>query len=114
MKNESASYLFLIASVCIASLSQILLKKGAMRRYASFLREYLNPWVIGGYLMLFGSVFLTILGLRRLDYLNAPIVESLGYVLVPVLSAVFFREKLTMRRLLGIGCIVAGVIVFYI
>ena len=107
-------YLFLIASVAVASCSQILLKKGAMKQYGSFLREYLNPWVIGGYLMLFASMFLNILGLRKLDYLNAPVVESLGYVLVPILSALIFKEKLTKRKLVGIGCIVAGMIVFYI
>ena len=107
-------YLFLVASVTVASFSQILLKKGAMKQYDSFIREYLNPWVIGGYLMLFGSVFLSILGLRKLDYLNAPVAESLGYVLVPVLSALFLKEKITKRKLVGIGCIVAGMIIFYI
>ena len=40
--------------------------------------------------------------------------ESLGYVLVPVLSAAFFREKLTVSRLVGIGCIVLGMVVFYL
>lgn len=107
-------YLFLIASVLCASVSQLLLKRGAMQEYASFLREYLNPWVIGGYLLLFGSVFLTIMGLRELSYFNAPVVESLGYVLVPVLSTVFFHEKMTLRKSVGIGCIVAGMVIFYI
>lgn len=107
-------YLFLFASVLLSSFSQILLKKGAMQEHESFLKEYLNPWVIIGYGMMFGSVFLTILGLRGLSYLNAPIVESLGYVLVPILSAVFFREKITLRKSVGIGCIVLGMIIFYI
>ena len=40
--------------------------------------------------------------------------ESLGYVLVPVFGAVFFKEKLTVRKLVGIGCIVLGMVVFYI
>lgn len=105
-------YLFLIASVICASVSQILLKKGAMQEYPSFLREYVNPWVIGGYGLLFGSVFLTIMGLRGLSYFNAPVVESLGYVLVPILSAVFFHEKMTLRKSVGIGCIVAGMVIF--
>lgn len=107
-------YLYLAASVSVASFSQILLKKGAMKQYDSFIREYLNPWVISGYAFMFGSVFLSIMGLRKLDFLNAPVVESLGYVLVPVLSALFFKEKLTRRKLVGIGCIVAGMLIFYI
>lgn len=107
-------YLSLIVSVTLASVSQILLKKGAMRKYPTFLRQYLNPWVIGGYFLLFFSVFLTNCGLRALSYLNAPVVESLGYVLVPVLSAFFLHEKMTLRKSVGIGCIVAGMIIFYI
>lgn len=107
-------YLFLIASVMLASVSQILLKKGAMKAHMSFLKQYLNPWVIGGYFLMFFSVFLTNCGLRALNYLNAPVVESLGYVLVPALSAVFFHEKITLRKSVGIGCIVAGMIIFYI
>ena len=108
------NYFFLIASVLVASFSQLLLKKGAQGKYETFLQQYLNPWVISGYLMMFGSVFLTILGLRTLDYMNAPVVEAFGYVLVPVLSAVFFHEKITLRKSVGIGCIVVGVIVFYL
>lgn len=107
-------YFLLIASVTLASVSQILLKKGASREYGTFLKQYLNPWVAGGYFLMFFSVFLTNCGLRALNYLNAPVAESLGYVLVPVLSAVFFREKITLRKSVGIGCIVAGMIIFYI
>ena len=104
------NYFFLIASVLVASFSQLLLKKGAQGKYETFLQQYLNPWVM----MMFGSVFLTILGLRTLDYMNAPVAEAFGYVLVPVLSAVFFHEKITLRKSVGIGCIVVGVIVFYL
>lgn len=107
-------YFFLAASVIMASVSQILLKKGAMQEHTSFFKQYVNPWVIGGYVLLFGCVFLTNCALRTLDYLNAPMVESFGFVLVPVLSALFFREKLTLRKSVGIGCIIAGMIIFYI
>lgn len=112
--NINHHYLFLAGSVLVASVSQVLLKKGAMKEYPGWLRQYLNPWVIGGYLLMFGSVFLSIMGLRGLDFFNAPLMESLGYVLVPVFGAVFFKEKLTVRKLVGIGCIVLGMVVFYI
>ena len=36
-------------SVTVASFSQVLLKKSAMKTYDSSIREYLNVWVIGGY-----------------------------------------------------------------
>ena len=107
-------YFFLIGSVLVAAVSQVLLKKGALHHYDSWIREYLNPWVITGYILMFGSVFLSIMGLRGVDFFNAPVIDSLGYVLVPVCGAVFFHEKLTARKLVGICCIVLGMTVFYL
>ena len=106
-------YVLGILSVIIASCSQILLKKGAMKAYDSFIKEYLNVFVISGYGMLFGSVFLTMLAYRGMDYMNVPVLEAIGYVLVPVLSYFFFKEKLTGKKLVGILFILAGILVYY-
>ena len=35
--------------VLVSSVSQVLLKKAAMRQYETPLKEYLNPWVITAY-----------------------------------------------------------------
>lgn len=64
-------YFFLIGSVLVAAVSQVLLKKGALHHYDSWIREYLNPWVITGYILMFGSVFFSIMGLRGVDFFNA-------------------------------------------
>ena len=48
--KSSMYYLLLFAGVLAASFSQVLLKKAAGKQHKSFLREYLNPWVIGGYM----------------------------------------------------------------
>ena len=50
------SYLLLFGSVLIASFSQILLKMGAAKNYPTFLRQYLNPYVISGYGLTFISL----------------------------------------------------------
>ena len=106
-------FLLAVCSVCIASFSQILLKKGAGREYSSRLREYLNGYVIGGYGMLLVSMLLTFLAYKRLSYLTVSVVEALGYVLVPLLSYFFFREKITPKKLMGILLILAGMLVYY-
>ncbi len=103
-----------ILSVTVASLSQILLKKSALKQHDSFLKEYLNPYVIIGYGMLFGSMLLTILAYRGLNYKYGPVIESLGYVLVLLLSRLFFSEKISKRKLMGVGLILAGIVVFYL
>lgn len=102
-----------IVSVCIASCSQILLKKGAGRTYSSRIREYLNAYVITGYGMLFVSMLLTVVAYRHLSFLSVPVVEALGYILVPVLSFFVFKEKISIRKGIGILCILAGILVYY-
>ena len=104
----------MVSAVVVSSFSQILLKKSARLQHASFLREYLNPCVIIGYAMMIASTLLIIAAYHGLDYKNGPIIESLGYILVMILSYVFFRERVSRRKVLGYALILAGVVVFYI
>ncbi len=109
------SYVFLlIASVLIASCSQIILKKSASKEYSSIIREYLNIRVIVGYGMMFISTILTILAFKGLDYKNGPIIESLGYIFIMFLSRIFLKEKITKKKIIGNSLILLGILVFYI
>lgn len=108
------SYCLYVISVLIASLSQLLLKKSAGKKHASFLQEYVNPYVVTGYGFLFLSMFLTVLAFRGMDYKNGPVIESLGYVIVLLLSRIFLGEKLTGKKIAGTCCILAGIVVFYL
>ena len=105
--------LIALLSVTIASISQIVLKMGAGKIYTSKIREYLNVYVISGYGMLFISMILTIVAYSRLSYLSVPVVEAVGYVLVPLLSYFIFKEKLTGRKIAGILFILMGIVVYY-
>ena len=104
--------LIAVASVVIASFSQILLKKGAMRPHISFIRDYLNAPVICGYCLMFGSVLATMFAYRGVPYMTISVIEALGYILVPVLSYLFFKEGFTRNKVIGIICILAGVLVY--
>lgn len=106
--------MLLLLSVMIASSSQILLKKSAMKKYKSIIFEYLNPLVIIGYGMMVVSTITTILAYRGIEYKNGPVIESLGYLLVMVLSYFFFKEKITKKKLFGNMIILLGIFVFYL
>lgn len=106
--------LILILSVLIASFSQILLKKSAEKTYSSVIREYLNPYVIFGYGMMFVSMFLTIIAYSGMEFTNVQIVEATGYIMVLVLSYFFFHEKITKQKVLGMIFIFAGIAVYYL
>ena len=103
----------LILSVIVASFAQILLKKGAMQSYSSPIKEYVNVYVIGGYGLMFLSMFITIIAYKELDFSNVPVVESLGYVVVMLLGYLFFKEKITKRKLIGMAVILGGIFVYY-
>ncbi len=107
-------WMALVGAVVLSSISQMLLKKAAKIGYANVIREYLNPWVISGYFLLAVSTICVIFGYRGLDFKNAPVIESLGFPLVMVLSRIFFGEKLTKNKLIGMGLIIFGVFVYYI
>jgi drug/metabolite transporter (DMT)-like permease len=102
----------MLLSVTVASISQILLKKSTFNSYNSVIREYVNPFVIGGYGMLVISMFLTVYAYSGMEYKNGPVIESLGNVFVLILSYFAFGEKVSSKKLVGIALIIIGIVIF--
>ena len=108
-------YLIVIGSVLLASVAQMLLKKGAMIPHESFLKEYLNPWVMGGYVLMGLSLVLNVFALSRgVQVKEVSILESLSYLFVPFLSYLCFREKLNLRKAGSTLLILIGIIIFFV
>ena len=108
-------YCLVVLAVFSAAGAQMLLKKGASITYPSLVRQYLNLWVIGGYAIMGCSLLLNVFCLSRgvqLKELGG--IESLSYLFVPMLSWVFFKEKITWRKACAIAVIMLGVVVFFI
>ena len=87
--------ILLVLAVVVSSVSQIILKKSASKTYNSIIKEYLNPYVIIGYGLMVLSTVLVVLGLKGVPYKNEPIIESLGYIFVMILSNRILKEKIT-------------------
>ena len=107
-------YLICLSSVFIASISQILLKKAALKKYPNFIREYLNVYVIVGYLMMFGSLFLSHLSYTGLELKEVAIIEPIGNIFVLIWGAIVFKEKVSIKKVVGILLILGGFLVFNI
>ena len=106
--------LLVIVSVLAAAGAQMLLKRGAQEQYPSFIRQYFNLWVIGGYGIMGASLLLNIFCLSHgVQVKEISIIESLSYLFVPVLSWVFFKERITWRKIGAIMVVMVGVIVFF-
>lgn len=103
---------FLLLGVFISAVSQVLLKKAAMKKYASAIREYANPLVIVAYLLFFGTTFLSILAYRVIPLSWGPVLESTSYVYVTVFGVCIFKERLTSRKLIALGLILLGILIY--
>ena len=106
-------FVLMIVAELIASTSQILLKKSAQKEYPSFIREYLNVLVIGGYALLMLSMVISIFCYDGLGYMGVVVMEPIGYIIVMFLSRLVFKEKFTVRKLIGMVLILGGIAVFY-
>lgn len=100
-----------MGSVLIAAISQILLKKSAMRQYHYKFGDYLNPYVICSYGMLFLSMVMTIYAYKGVDLKTGPVLEATSYLYVAILSAIFLKEKISGKKKIGLIIIIAGVII---
>ena len=106
--------ILLILAVLVSSISQIILKKSASKTYNSVIREYLNIYVIVGYGLMVISPVLVVLGLKGVPYKNEPIIESLGYIFVMILSNRILKEKITKKKIIGNLLILIGIVIYYI
>lgn len=106
--------ILLILAVLVSSISQIILKKSASKKYNSIIKEYLNPYVIIGYGLMVVSTVLVVLGLKGVPYKNEPIIESLGYIFVMFLSNRILKEKITTKKIIGNLLILVGIVIYYI
>lgn len=108
-------YALVILSVFAAAGAQMLLKRGAQQNYVGLWRQYLNPWVIGGYLIMACSLLLNIFCMSHgIQVKEVSTIESLSYLFVPCLAFFLFREKITWHKAVAIAIIITGVILFFL
>lgn len=96
----------------ISAISQVLLKKAAMRKYDSKIKEYLNPLVIIAYGIFFAATLLTIWAYKVVPLSMGPILAATGYLYVTVFGVAIFKEKLNKRKLISLLLIISGIVIY--
>ena len=107
-----ANICIMLFGVIIAALSQILLKKAAMRTYRRWIDQYLNPVVIFAYFIFFLSSFCSVVALRVLPLSLTPVWNSAAYVFVTLFAYLIMKERPGKRKLTGLAIILAGILLF--
>ncbi|MDD3244346.1 MAG: EamA family transporter [Eubacteriales bacterium] len=111
--NETILYTLLyLFGVIISAFSQILLKKSADVKRDKWYQEYLNWRVIAAYAIFVVATLCSVTAFRVLPLSMGPILGATEYVFIALLSWLVLKEKISVKKLIGLGIIIAGVVVF--
>lgn len=102
-------YLF---STFLASVSQVLLKKAAVREHKSLLAEYTDWRVLLGYGLFVGCTLLTMLAYKGVPLNVGPVLEATGYLYVTIFGITIFHEKMNPRKILALALIIVGILIY--
>ncbi len=85
--------------------------EGITERVWFLLRMVFNPWVISCLAAAFLAFLLWMVAMTRFELSHAYPFVSMSFVVVLVLSGLFFHESITVPKLLGVLLIMSGIIV---
>ena len=113
MKRELLLYAgLLLFGVFLSAVSQVMLKKAALKEYPSKIKEYLNPLVILAYVIFVGTTLISVYAYRVVPLSLGPILEATSYIYVTIFGIVIFRESINVRKISGLLLIIAGIAVY--
>ena len=102
----------LLLGVFVSAISQVMLKKSAMKQYESKIKEYMNPLVIIAYIMFVGTTFLSIIAYKGIPLSMGPIFEATSYIYVTFFGVKIFKEKLNSKKIIALALIIVGIVVY--
>ena len=100
-----------ILAVFLSSISQIILKSSANKKYETRLKEYLNPRVITAYGIFFMTTLVAIYAYKGIPLSLGPILETTGYLWISLLGYFILKEKISRKKMLGLGIVIVGILV---
>jgi multidrug transporter EmrE-like cation transporter len=109
----NSSIIFLVLVIASTGFSQTLLKLGANKAHGkSLFLAYLNPYTLTAYLLYIAATIFTVYTLKDTPLKLFYSTTSLKFVLILLLSRLILQEKIDQRKVISVGLIVFGVIIF--
>ena len=115
-----SNFIFIISSVLLNALAQILLKAG-MKQFGNIelknniintsVSIVLNPYIITGFISYGVSIILWLWVLSKVDVSLAYPFQALGYIVVTILAWLIFQEDITLTRIIALMFISIGLII---
>ncbi|MEG0836736.1 MAG: EamA family transporter [Akkermansia sp.] len=101
----------MMTSVLLASISQVLLKKSANSVFSQKWRYFLNFRTTSAYGLFFLTTLINIFCLKYIPLMTAGMIETSAYVYILILDRLFFKQKITIRKIIGNSLIVLGIVI---
>ncbi|MEC4273286.1 multidrug ABC transporter [Adlercreutzia sp. R25] len=102
----------LLLGTFVSAVSQVLLKKAALKTYESKIAEYLNFPVIFAYTLFVLTTLMCIVAYRVVPLSFGPVLESTSYLYVTIFGVVIFKEKITAKKAVALGLILIGIVIY--
>ncbi len=99
-------------AIFMAATAQTILKYAASRQYANWWQGYINPYVMCAYSLLFCSMLLSVWTYRVLPLSLGAVLVATVYFYAALFGRVFFGERLTRRKVMGLVLIAGGIGVY--
>lgn len=111
--NKELAILIYCCSGMLAAVSQLLLKIVAEKNKKNVgLQKLLDIRVILAYGMLLSTIFMNMIAMRYMPYKYTPVLATISYVFVLLLSYFVLKERINKRQFFGTLLIFAGIVVF--
>jgi multidrug transporter EmrE-like cation transporter len=105
-------YLFALLSIVLGSVAQVSMKIGANQFHSSksLLANYLNLYVLIGFILYGISAVLWIYALSKIPLSIAYPMVSFGYIIVVIASYFILHEPINVLKSVGLFIIIIGVV----
>ncbi|ROL80504.1 hypothetical protein BLX41_07145 [Pseudomonas protegens] len=113
-KKKLLSPLSLAGMIVLMAIAQLIFKKAGLyaNDYAEwYLAIIFNPWLASGLAISAAGMGCWLFALRHIPLSSAYPWTALTYVITPLCGALLFGETITIRYVLGMTLVVAGVVV---
>jgi multidrug transporter EmrE-like cation transporter len=115
------SYVYIALTILFTVYGQMILKWQIGRlggvppelaaKFLFFAKAFIDPWLMSGLISAYFASLCWMSAVSKLNLSHAYPFMSFAFVLVMFLSAFIFHEPLTWPKVVGMVCIVAGIVI---
>ncbi len=111
--DKSIAIIIYIISGIVAATSQIMMKQDAVKNASDRgLKRLFHIRVIVAYFLMFGTIIINMIAMRYVPYKYTAVLATFSYIFVILLSRMVLKEKVTIKKYIGMAMILIGIFVF--